>query len=321
MKTYTDYLGIDVSKKTLDVVNSDGTHFEFANDVSGFKKLHKIIPVGSVCIMEVTGIYYLQLALFLHGKSIAVSVVNALQIKRFTQMHLKRNKTDRADAKMICLYGKTQDLKLWVPDEKNIAESKDVYTTMEQFIDLRAGLKNKLDELKSKKSVNYLIDSVQNQIKELTSAINELEKKVRELVNEQHSNLLTNLKSIAGIGERTAVLLIIATNGFKHFECSRQLSSYFGLAPTENSSGSSINGSRKISKMGNPLVRKKLYMCSLQASRCNKSCTDLYQRLLAKGKPKKLALIAVSNKLLKIIFAISKSEMPYENTYKSYKTS
>ncbi len=70
--------------------------------------------------------------------------------------------------------------------------------------------------------------------------------------------------------------------------------------------------------MGNPLVRKKLYMCSLQASRHNKSCVDLYQRLLAKGKPKKVALIAVVNKLLKMIFAIAKSGLPYDKEYKSY---
>ncbi len=70
--------------------------------------------------------------------------------------------------------------------------------------------------------------------------------------------------------------------------------------------------------MGNPLVRKKLYMCSLQASRYNKTCMDLYQRLLAKGKSKKLALIAVANKLVKIIFAIAKSGLPYDREYKSY---
>jgi transposase len=70
--------------------------------------------------------------------------------------------------------------------------------------------------------------------------------------------------------------------------------------------------------MGNPLVRKKLYMCSLQASKYNKACRDLYQRLLAKGKPKKVALIAVANKLKKIAFAIAKSGLPYDNEYVSY---
>jgi len=112
--------------------------------------------------------------------------------------------------------------------------------------------------------------------------------------------------------------LIVATEGFKNFDNAKQLCSFFGLAPTETSSGTSIKGKSKISKMGNPLVRKKLYMCSLQASRYNKTCIDLYQRLLAKGKPKKLALIAVANKLLKIVFAIAKSGLPFDREYISY---
>ena len=107
--------------------------------------------------------------------------------------------------------------------------------------------------------------------------------------------------------------------GFQYFDSSKQVSSYFGLAPEETQSGTSINGLRKITKMGNPLVRKKLYMCSLQASRHNKACIDLCQRLLAKGKSKKVALIAVANKLLKIVFAIAKSELPYDREYKSYR--
>lgn len=318
MSTYSDYLGIDVSKLTLDVMNIEDKHFQYSNDLKGFKKLAKIIPKGSVCIMEVTGIYHLQLAAFLHSKSIAVSVVNPLRIKRFIQMHLKRNKTDKADAKMISLYGKTQAINLWEPVEVSLAESKEVYHTMEQFINMRASLKNKLEELKSCKSVEYLIDSIELQIVNLSVAIKELEMKVVELVKKNHASLLSNLNSIIGIGERTATLLIISTDGFKNFDCSKQLSSYFGLSPTETSSGTSINGSRKISKMGNPLVRKKLYMCSLQASRYNKTCVDLYQRLVAKGKPKKLALIAVTNKLLRISFAISKSGIPYDSAYKSY---
>ena len=71
---------------------------------------------------------------------------------------------------------------------------------------------------------------------------------------------MSSLKLIVGIGDRTARLLIIATNGFKDSDTGKQLSSYFGLAPTERSLGTSINGSREISKMGNPLVQKN-YIC------------------------------------------------------------
>ena len=79
----------------------------------------------------------------------------------------------------------------------------------------------------------------------------------------------------------------------------RQLSSFFGLAPTEMSSGSSVRGKNRISKKGNGMVRNHLFMCSFTASQVNLQCSNLYNRIIAKGKSKKLALIAVCNKLLK----------------------
>ena len=318
MNTYTDYLSIDISKKTFDVVNKSGKHFQYENTTKGFSTFKRTINKDSLCVMEATGIYHLSLAKYLHSKDIPLSVVNPVQIKRYSQMTLQRNKTDKADAKMISSYAQTQETNLWKPAPKIIEKGKDIIQITEQYIEFRAGLKNKIDGLKSKKAPKTLIDGVLLQIANISQAIEELQTELDELVKEYSPEMLQNITSVVGIGKRTAALLIIVTEGFNAFDNAKQLSSYFGLAPTENTSGSSIKGSRKISKMGNPLVRKKLYMCSLQASRYNKTCSDLYQRLLAKGKPKKLALIAVVNKLLKIIFAIAKSGLPYDREYKSY---
>jgi transposase len=318
MNIYTDYLGVDISKETFDVVNKAGKHLQYCNNNKGFSKFYKSIPKGSLCVMEATGIYHLRLAKFLYSKEIAVSVVNPLRIKRFSQMHLRRNKTDKADAQIISLYAQTQGLELWEPAPQVIEQSKDTYQIMEQYIEFRAGLKNKLDALKSKDASKRLIESIISQIAHITDSINVLQTELDELINGYNPVMLSYISSIVLIGQRTAALLIFATEGFKNFDNSKQLCSFFGLAPTETSSGTSINGKRKISKMGNPLVRKKLYMCSLQASRYNKTCFNLYQRLLAKGKPKKLALIAVANKLLKIVYAIAKSGLPYDREYMSY---
>lgn len=318
MNIYSDYLGIDISKETFDVINKEGKHSRYCNNNKGFLRFHKVIPKGSLCVMEVTGIYHLCLAKFLYSKGIVVSVVNPLRIKRFSQMHLRRNKTDKADAQIISLYAQKQELELWKPAPQVIEQSKDIYQIMEQYIEFRAGLKNKLDALKSKGAPKRLIESIISQIDHITGSINELQTELDKLITAYKPVMLSNITSIVGIGQRTAALLIVATEGFNNFDNAKQLCSFFGLAPTETSSGTSITGKRKISKMGNPLVRKKLYMCSLQASRYNKTCIDLYQRLLAKGKPKKLALIAVANKLLKITFAIAKSGLPYDREYMSY---
>ncbi len=318
MTIYNNYLGIDISKETFDVVNKEGKHSQYFNNKKSFSKFYKAIPKGSLCAMEVTGIYHLCLAKFLFSKGVAVSVVNPLRIKRFSQMLLRRNKTDKADAQIISLYAQKQELELWSPAPLVIEQSKDLYQIMEQYIEFRAGLKNKLNALKSKDSPKRLIEKIIDQIAHMTDSINELQAELDELIKAYKPAMLSNITSVVGIGQRTAALLIVTTEGFNNFDNSKQLCSFFGLAPTETSSGTSVRGKSKISKMGNPLVRKKLYMCSLQASRYNKACRDLYQRLLAKGKPKKVALIAVANKLLKIVFAIAKSGLPFDREYVSY---
>ncbi len=318
MNKYTDYLGIDISKETFDVVNQSGKHSSYENNTKGFFRFRKTIPQKAQCVMEATGSYHLRLAKYLYSKNIAVSVENPLRIKRFSQMKLHWNKTDKADARMISLYAQDQKVDLWKPAPEVIERSKDITQVVEQYIALRTGLKNKLDILKTKKASESLIENVTHQIELISESIKELQTELEELVKSYDAKMLRNISSIVGIGKNTAALLIIATEGFKNFDNAKQVCSYFGLAPKETTSGTSINGSRRITKMGNPLVRKKLYMCSLQASRYNKTCTDLYQRLLAKGKPKKLALIAVANKLLKISFAIAKSGLPYDREYKSY---
>jgi transposase len=317
MVTIENYYGIDISKLSFDVVDNHGKHKEYSNCKKGFSKFIKQLKPNSICLMEVTGIYHLNLANYLYSKKIPVSVVNPLQIKRFSQMHLRKNKTDKADAQMICKYAQEQKYEQWKPEAKEITQVKDMIQVIEQYKEFRAGLRNKLSGLNSKQGEKFLIESVKNQIETITKSIKELEVKVEVLIKEYDKVMLSNISSVVGIGKATASLLIATTEGFKGFVNVKQVSSYFGIAPTELKSGTSINGSRKISKMGNPLVRKKLYMCSLQASRYNPSCMQLYARLLAKGKPKKLALIAVANKLLKICFAIAKSGLPYDREYVS----
>lgn len=137
-------------------------------------------------------------------------------------------------------------------------------------------------------------------------------------IDQDHErDLFTRIKSIPGLGRKTAILLIVATNGFKDFESSKQVSSYFGLAPHERSSGSSVKGKAHIGKNGHPLVRNHLFLCSFTACMYNPQCKALFERIVAKGKSKKLALVAVSNKLIKQAFAIAKSGLYYDENYRS----
>jgi transposase len=144
-----------------------------------------------------------------------------------------------------------------------------------------------------------------------------LEDQLLANVKLEYQESLTLLKSIPGIGEKTAISLIVLTDNFKRFESYKSLCSYAGITPMIRESGSSVKGRPRISKMGNTRLRNLLFMCSFNACKFNTACKALYERLIAKGKSKKLALIAVCNKLLKQAFSIVKSGLTYDPNYRS----
>ena len=125
------------------------------------------------------------------------------------------------------------------------------------------------------------------------------------------------LNTIPCLGKRAVSYLISYTDGFTKIKNHRQLIALAGLAPREYSSGTSVSGKKWICKMGNSNLRKILVMCSLTAMRYNKGCKELYTRLKQNGKPSKVALIAVCNKLLKQAFAIATRGIPYNKDHKS----
>ncbi len=238
-------------------------------------------------------------------------------IKRFIQMKLQHNKTDKGDAKMIALYAQEQSLEVWSPEPAYIQECKILNTTISLYFKQSTALKNKIHSLESKGVKGLVYQSLKRQIKALQKEISVLESQVEMLIKEHEPEMLTNITSISGIGKKTAIMLISNTYAFRSFDNYKQLSAFFGLSPIERTSGSSIRGRSRISKKGNPLVRNHLFLCSFTACEYNPQCKALYDRIVAKGKSKKLALIAVCNKLLKQSLAIAKSGIPYDSAYKS----
>ena len=116
-----------------------------------------------------------------------------------------------------------------------------------------------------------------------------------------------------------STMLLLFAGGFTSFQNHRQLIAKAGLCPREFSSGTSVRGKARITKMGGGLIRSTLFMCSWSARKANTACRELYDRLVAKGKNGKLALIAVCNKLLKQAFAIVTSGIPYQADFAKIK--
>jgi len=312
------YFGIDISALVFDVTDSDGNYHQFKNNEFGFRKFAKLLSDMSHCVMEATGYYHYQLAYHLLESGIKVSVENPLAVKRFIQMKLSKIKTDKSDSKLICEYAKQVELKLWQGNSKDEIECLQIVRALSVYTKQSTMIKNKLhgEDVLGNPS-KLVVRSLKRSLSQIKKEIKTLEDKLLVLVKETHQDLLTRLQTIPGIGSKTAIMLVVLTGGFERFTSGSELCSYAGLTPLIRQDGSSVNGRGRISKIGNKKLRNLLFMCSFNACKYNKACRDLYERIVAKGKSKKLALIAVCNKLLKQAFAIAKSGLIYDDAYKS----
>lgn len=315
------FIGIDISKQVFDVSfleNDNWKHVVLENGKVGFKKLLKLIGKEDLVVMEASGSYYLPLADFLFSMDIRVVVENPLVIKRYSQSKLKRAKTDKADSKIIAEYAQknAEDLKLWVPDSAAISKMRQYFTRL-QLLQKQVNQSN--NQLGAFKSSGLLDKTLENEmrysIKNLEKSIEKLELLIEKLAKANYARSVECLTSIPGIGMKSAVMLIATTNNFEKFENYKQLIAFVGFSPRIYQSGTSVRGKGSICKMGKSQIRKLLYMCSWSAKRWNKSCKDMYERLIAKGKPERVVKIAIANKLLKLAFAIGKKQEKYEVNY------
>ncbi len=316
--------GIDVSHSTLDVCYQNNLgelfHIQVGNNNKGFEKILEHTGADYHFVMEATGVYYIRLAFYLHQRGCALSVVNALSIKRFIQMHMERNKSDKKDAVWICRYAIEQQPPYWEMPDSAYFESKQLYNTIREYAEQIKRFNNQLHSLKllpvpSKDTIK----SLEKMNVQLEKEIKLLEVKLEALLQSWQPDQLKSVSSIKGIGKRATSMLIVFTQGFKYTQNHRQLISFAGLSPCEYSSGSSIQGKSRIYKRGGKNLRDVLYMCAMNAIKTNVACKALYERLRANGKTGKQALIAVCNKLLKQVFAVVKNNSIYQPNYCSVK--
>ncbi len=316
-------IGIDVSKAKLDVSFYDGEKYNlyvYKNDKSDISKLHKDISkflfADIIITMEATGNYHLKAAKQLYKLGYKVSVVNPLIIKRFSEMKMRRVKTDSADAKIISEYGYYQESKLFKPKSKEIEHILQLSKSIEAINTMKIENSNRIEALNqnpdASKDVLRIFISLDTTYK---CKIKIIENKIKALVED--NEVYKQLISIPGIGKRIAPVMIGIFGKFEDFETAKQVSSFVGVNPSPFESGSSVKGRGSISKKGNSYLRKLLYMASLSAIRYNKSCKELYERLLLKGKDKRLALIAVVNKLIRQMFAIVKYGRIYDENFQN----
>jgi transposase len=278
--------------------------------------LLEVLSKESVVVMEASGPYYLRLASFLSQKGIAVSVVNPLVIRRFCQMRMSRAKTDKKDSIMIAQYGYAEKPAPWQPPKEHEIALQQMEALLSNLKKEYTAVNNQLESFNSSGMLDKELEElISKELQHKQELLDKLTSKMEELAKKHYSTLLTSLESIPGIGSKTAIMLLVASGGFSRFSDYRKLSAYIGLCPRIFESGTSVKGKARICKMGMSRMRAMLYLCAWSAKRYNKACRQLYDRLLAKGKAKKVALIAVVNKLLKQAFAIATRQTTYNENY------
>ena len=317
-------VGPDVSKATLAVCHQVGAHvqhLEVANTPAGFRQLVRCSGATSLYVLEATGPYYLAVAYHLVAAGAQVAVLNPVVVKRFIQMHLGKGKSDRKDAQWLLRYGQQQATPRWQPEEAVLVECRQLEQVIELLIRQKTMVHNALEALQAQPVVSpAALAPLHQSLLALAEQVQQLEAQLLTTVEERYAAEMPLLCSIPGIGRKTAAYRLPFAGGFTGFQNHRQLIAKAGLCPREFSSGTSVRGKARITKMGGALIRSKLFMCSWSARKANAACRALYDRLVAKGKNGKLALIAVCNKLLKQAFAIVTSGLPYQADFTKKET-
>jgi transposase len=296
------YVGIDVAKDTLEVCVGEGVaRWTVANDLVGIRKLEarlKEINPAAVAL-EATGGREMLCVSVLYAAGLPVVVLNPRQVRDFARAAGVLAKTDAIDARVLALFAdRMRPERRSLPTAEETA-LRELVTRRTQLIDMRTAEQNRLDTARSRgvaKDIAGVITMLNRRIARLDSDIDRTIKQ-SPLWCEKDA-ILTSMPSI---GNTTSHKLIADLPELGRLD-RRAIVSLTGLAPMNNDSGT-FRGKRSI-RGGRKNVRAALYMPTLSAIRCNPVIHDFYHRLIAAGKPKKLAIVACMRKLLTILNAM-----------------
>ncbi len=328
-------IGIDVSKQKLDVCLIDrsgaikeeiviGNHpsmidayLKTASKAYGFC-LSELL----VCA-EYTGRYIYPLCCACHDFGVDLWLENPTQIKY--RSGLKRGKNDKLDARKIALYALRfqDDAKLFSMPEKTIATLKQLIKERGMYIVDKGKYQGQLTDQKMfMDNDDYKRKSkrLKGFIKQLDEAISQTEEDIRNLVDSDPdlSHQFKLLRSVEGIGERTAVKMIVETNAFKDFKDPRKFCCHAGVAPFSYTSGSSIRSRNKVSNRADKSIKALLHMGALiAATRMKGELHDYYLRKVGEGKNKMSVLNAIRAKLVYRMFAVIRNDRMYEKNYQN----
>jgi transposase len=331
-KKFNYYIGIDISKLTLDIsilffffYSTKTDYYKIENSEKSIaqfvrNKLGKYDSSQILFCFEDTGIYSMPLAYYLSANELTYWQVPAVEIKR--SRGISRGKDDKIDSKDIAFYAFTHMHKFRAGkvSAQSIQQLRLLFTEREKVLKALALFENTAENkgFISKEVFNAVASVNKSVINQLGKTLQSIEQKMLAIIKseEKLNGQYKLITSIPGIGMQTAIYLIIATKGFELFENWRQLACYAGVAPFPYQSGTSIHGRTKVHPLADKKLKSLLNMCAICAVRHDKELKAYYERKVAEGKVKMLVINNVRAKLLARVFAVINRGTSFVNTHK-----
>lgn len=296
---------------------------EFENTTDGFQALvewlsRNNLPAGQTIVcMEATGVYGESLAYFLHAEGYRVCVEPPLKVKRA----FKPNgpKSDPVDSLQIAEYAaRYQDqLRLWQPRSEILEQIRVLLATREQFVAQRTAHKNSLQNIQRKVVKTPLAEQAHTQIiEQMKRQIQAIDQEMHRLVDDDPTfrHMLLLLLSVPGVGFLLATHLLLLLQVSDDY---RKIAAHLGVAPNEHSSGSSVYKRASSRHFGPPATRKLLYLAACSVRTHRQDFKAYFLRKTAEGKSAHLVINNIANKLIKISYAVLRTNTPYIPGYRS----
>ncbi len=327
---YMYFIGIDVSKNTLDAaVFNDGNlsfHVQISNDPEGLKTLFKKLKSlpdfsirQAVFCMEHTGIYNQHVLNFLHKQQANICLESAVHIKYSSG--LQRGKNDKIDAIRIGQYAyqKRDKLKLWKPQREVVQQLSYLAGLRGRLIGVKNQLTVPINEAKpyDEKPACQMEKLSRASVKALEKDIEGTDKAIREVIESdpELKRLFAIITSVDGVGKVTAVQMIITTGEFTTITDPAKFACYSGVVPYSYTSGTTVKGKMHVSHKANKTMKTLLHLCAVAAVQCDSDLKVYYLRKLEEKKPKMSVINAVRNKLIWRVFACVRDNRLYKKKY------
>lgn len=317
MGSYSYFVGVDVSKATLDFClarpGGQPLHFKVSNDKAGHGQALRQLsavpgfkPGACLLCMEYTGLYLVRAATYFKEKGVTVWVVDAGSIKQGTGAVI-RGKDDKVDAARICEFAfRFHDRCIpWEAPREAVRQLAELQAAREQLKRaahlIRLGTRERRAATGIKGANDVGMESVLRRIKEEIKAV---ERKAKDLIKADPvlDRLHMLITSVKGVADVTAIAIIVATNEFRKFSTARKFACHAGCAPFPYSSGTSISGRSKVSHKADKRLKSLLHQCAVSAVGAEGDLREYYLRKL-KGHHPLSVINAVKGKLIQRVYA------------------